>query len=422
MAGFTRYHAILRLFSAQTPAWTVPAMSDALGVPASTIYRTVRELTEAAFLEPSSAASYRLGAAFIEYDRLLRLTDPHSRILQLFVLLMSLQLLLTPYLADGVQDVLHVVAYFGILVYFARAVKYPRAYYWLGFVVASLVAVGSLVYYLQKDQLPYLNPNAFASFPMAGLYAICLSINYTKGSRAGRNWLFVLAALNFGLVFLSTSRGNILSGLVCLLYLLSATRSLSRSTLFLMAALSLGVLLSTRFIAEQERSVYRLEKTFDTSITLQSRTSGRNLLAQAGLDLFRANPLGIGTGAYRHEISQLDYLQEDERPAHSAWVKVLAENGVIGILLLTAFVLSFTLAGFQRGGYAAITLGLMLTASLALAYISREFQSKGLWMLSAGGVVLLHKDLVLDALEGRMSNRLVRKYRPRVTKSDARRS
>lgn len=76
MAGFARYQSILRLFDTRAPAWTVPAISEALGVPASTIYRTVRELTEAAFLEPSSAASYRLGAAFIEYDRLLRLTDP----------------------------------------------------------------------------------------------------------------------------------------------------------------------------------------------------------------------------------------------------------------------------------------------------------------------------------------------------------
>lgn len=79
LAGFSRYHALLRLFTTAQPAWTAPAMADALGAPVSTVYRTVRELTTAGFLEPSSAAGYRLGAAFIEYDRLLRLTDPLVR-------------------------------------------------------------------------------------------------------------------------------------------------------------------------------------------------------------------------------------------------------------------------------------------------------------------------------------------------------
>lgn len=79
MTGFSRYQSLLRLFTADQPAWSVPAMAERLGAPASSVYRTVRELTAAGFLEPSSAASYRLGAAFIEYDRLLRLTDPLVR-------------------------------------------------------------------------------------------------------------------------------------------------------------------------------------------------------------------------------------------------------------------------------------------------------------------------------------------------------
>ena len=70
MSGFSRYAAILRLFSEQDRAWTVPAMAAKLGIPASTLYRTVRELLAESFLEPSSEASYRLGAAFVAFDRL----------------------------------------------------------------------------------------------------------------------------------------------------------------------------------------------------------------------------------------------------------------------------------------------------------------------------------------------------------------
>lgn len=76
MSGFSRYQRILKLFTPSAPAWTAPAISEALGVPASTIYRTLRDLTDAGFLDPSSGGQYRLGPAFIEYDRLLRLTDP----------------------------------------------------------------------------------------------------------------------------------------------------------------------------------------------------------------------------------------------------------------------------------------------------------------------------------------------------------
>jgi len=76
MAGFSRFLGVLRLFTPDAPAWTVPAIADALGVPASTVYRTVRDLVGGGFLEQSAEASYRLGPAFIEFDRSLRLTDP----------------------------------------------------------------------------------------------------------------------------------------------------------------------------------------------------------------------------------------------------------------------------------------------------------------------------------------------------------
>ncbi len=76
MPALSRFTTVLRLFSETRDAWTVLAMSDALEVPASSVYRTVRELVAEGFLEPSANATYRLGAAFVEFDRLTRLTDP----------------------------------------------------------------------------------------------------------------------------------------------------------------------------------------------------------------------------------------------------------------------------------------------------------------------------------------------------------
>ncbi len=79
MAGLARYMAVLRLFSEGMPTWTVAEMADALQVPQSTAYRTVRDLLSEGLVEMSAEARYRLGPAFIEFDRLTRLTDPLMR-------------------------------------------------------------------------------------------------------------------------------------------------------------------------------------------------------------------------------------------------------------------------------------------------------------------------------------------------------
>jgi len=79
MSGLDRFVRVLRLFGEARPEWTVQEMAEALDAPASTVYRTVRDLVDADLLEPASEAQYRLGAAFIEFERLIRLTDPLVR-------------------------------------------------------------------------------------------------------------------------------------------------------------------------------------------------------------------------------------------------------------------------------------------------------------------------------------------------------
>ncbi|MGA2494054.1 MAG: IclR family transcriptional regulator C-terminal domain-containing protein [Roseiarcus sp.] len=80
MGGLDRYVRILRLFDGRRSGWTIAAMAETLGIPASTIYRLVRELVAQGFLDASSDAHYRLGALFIEFDRRVRLTDPFIRL------------------------------------------------------------------------------------------------------------------------------------------------------------------------------------------------------------------------------------------------------------------------------------------------------------------------------------------------------
>ncbi|SDR42883.1 transcriptional regulator, IclR family [Rhizobiales bacterium GAS191] len=80
MTGLGRYARVLRLFDEAKSEWTVQEIAAALDVPASTVYRSVRELLAEGLLEQAAEAQYRLGAAFVEFDRLVRATDPLYRI------------------------------------------------------------------------------------------------------------------------------------------------------------------------------------------------------------------------------------------------------------------------------------------------------------------------------------------------------
>jgi DNA-binding IclR family transcriptional regulator len=75
----SRQIMILQLFERSRPVWAVGQMTRALGLPESTIYRHVRNLVTAQFLDPVAGAGYALGPAFIHYESILRETDPLIR-------------------------------------------------------------------------------------------------------------------------------------------------------------------------------------------------------------------------------------------------------------------------------------------------------------------------------------------------------
>lgn len=79
MGGFDRYERILRLFTEEKSSWSVAEISETFKTSTSTVYRTVRELVEAGFLESAVDSQFRLGPAFVEFARLIRVTDPLIR-------------------------------------------------------------------------------------------------------------------------------------------------------------------------------------------------------------------------------------------------------------------------------------------------------------------------------------------------------
>jgi hypothetical protein len=335
---------------------------------------------------------------------LLRLRDQNSRALQLFLLLIALQIIYSSDKREGIQDVLNVVTTFGMVVYFVRAMKDRLALYWLGIVLGVLAGLGGLVYFLQINQLPYANPNNWTYFQLTALFAICISFYYARLLNKGKLILLTLAMVNFTWIFLSGSRGSLLIALLCIVYLFLATRSLTWNTMMIAVAIMIGMWVSTSFAEQQVYTITRIQMLFDEDLDESRRTSQRSILARGGFEIFLRNPLGIGTGSFRQEVADTAFLHRN-RPAHSAWIKTLAENGVPGILLMTFFIGSFALAGFKKQQQGLLLFGCFITLTLASAFVAKEFQGKSLWFLVASGIAILHSEQMLELL-----NRKLKRY------------
>ena len=332
---------------------------------------------------------------------LLRLNDLHSRILQVFILLLGVELLISPLIAEGVQEILNIVIIFGLIIYFARAAQDQEVFYWLGVTCGVLAAVGGAVYYLQSNDLPYIDPNAWALFPLTALFAICIGFYSVKDDRRKQLILLILVAMNCVWIFLSASRGNMITALVCLLYIFLTLRNLSWRIFVVIVSLVVGYWLSIQFFEQQSYALYRIEKLFDPSYTLSQRTSGRARLTEAGMYLFSKNPFGIGTGGFLAEASNAPIMQGyTAKNAHSAWIKILSENGIPGIILLTAYVISFSIVGWRKRHEGFFFIGLLVTTTLAIKFISSEFQGTGIWFLAAGAAVLLNFEMMVQSLKG----------------------
>lgn len=299
--------------------------------------------------------------------------------------------------ANGVQHIFAAFATLGMLVYFARARRVPGIWYWLAVVCSVTGACASLGFLLNRSHLPELNENVWSHVPLMALFAVGLAYGADRLSRRRELQLSLLGAANLAVVFVSGSRGNLAMVLVMILAVALLTPGLSRKAMVLVGIGVVGAGVITQFPDLGERMLNRLRLMTDTEETARRRTSGRFELAVGGWYLFREHPIrGIGTGGFPrawaalgHREGLADFKTGKEMAAHSAWIKLMAESGLPGLLLMTVFVGSFGVSGWRRRRWRTLVLGSMVAATMVLGFLSTEFQSKSLWFLAAGAMVLL---------------------------------
>lgn len=342
--------------------------------------------------------NYWLVAVCLLFVRgLLSRRDTQTRLLQGFMGILGVGLLVTPDIMAGLQQILNALSAFGVLVYCLKADRRPDAWYWAAVVCGVAAGLGGIAYNVEFAGLPAMNPNAYALFPATALFAICLGFRFARGRWVNQLPLIGLAAVNLVWIFLSGSRGGMLIGVCCLLYLIVESRGWLGSLVMLGFSGAIAIGLVTQFPTLQGYALHRVTRLIDPSASYASRSSGRTDLALGGWYIFRDSPLGVGTGGYDRNWAELTalgragYGRGKERPAHSAWVKTLAENGIPGVLLLAAYVGSFVFSGWRTRRRNRFLVGGLATIVLGVAFLSTEFQARGLWFLAGGATALIHR-------------------------------
>lgn len=336
---------------------------------------------------------------------LLRLRNRQCILWQLFLLLLAVQLFHSPELKLGILRVLALISPAGLIVYFSRNVENQRLWYWVGMVNGATGALGGFVFFLNGGVWIAISVNEWVRFPLTAIFSICLAFHYASISRRGQITLALLAATNFGWVFLAGSRGAVLIACLCGVFLLTRVRGVSRRLLVFGAAGMLAGAIIVVFPGLIGRTADRFLLLFDSTSSARARTSGRSDLMLGAWYMFRENPLGVGTGGFEAAWANLDlqgglsgFKAGKSMAAHSGWTKTLAENGFPGVLLFAAFIGSFLVTGLRRKEEGLWAYSLLVAALLSMAAVTTEFDGKGLWFLVIGVMVLLNRGDVLSAV------------------------
>jgi hypothetical protein len=343
---------------------------------------------------------------------LVRLRDPHSLSLMALVGLLCIEIMVSPDIGEGIQNVLGIVITFGLVIYFVRAGSDDATWFWLAVCGGTMGALGGLMFFIDRLNLPTINENSWAALPLTAVFSVMFGLPSAARMQRGQPTLVMLAAANIAWIFLSGSRGTLAIGACAFIGILVGMRGVRQRTTALSAAAVISMVAAAHFGKLQDRAIHRLTKLFTAehglagNYSLGSRTSGRSDLAIGGWYIFEEHPFGVGTGGFPTAWSELGrhyglvYGRGEEKSAHSGWVKTLVENGAPGLTLLIIYVFSFAAVGLRQRSWALWRLGMLTSAMLAASLISNEFQTKAVWFLAAGATAVLQRERLSAALYG----------------------
>ncbi len=207
------------------------------------------------------------------------------------------------------------------------------------------------------------NANDLASLICMVLPFIIFPALIRKRSLVGTSGALIGIAILLYALKLSQSRGAMLAiaagGFV---YVLLCLRSVRQAIVAGVLVLSLSTLFFSGISRDEE--------------DLEGSSDSRWNYTLAGLRMARAHPIfGVGIGQYpaNYEFYTSSFYEWGKRTAHSSWVLVLAETGVLGFLLFIALIGSAgRLAWQMRKEYPEFLLS-MVSYGTAMSFLSHSY-------------------------------------------------
>jgi len=150
----------------------------------------------------------------------------------------------------------------------------------------------------------------------------------------------VLFSVCATIMLLSFSRGGVyFIGVMMVLYFFF-NRTAIKSYFSLLLVVPFGLLI---YYYASEKTGGLIEQRYE-----QEGSSGRDLLVKAGWTIFMSQPLvGVGTGNYNSEIKE-QALYSQESGAHDEFIRVVAEDGLLGIVTYWVFFVALFFSILRR--------------------------------------------------------------------------
>ena len=224
----------------------------------------------------------------------------------------------------------------------------------------------------ERVQALFKDPNVFAPFLIPITLILLEEMLSPRLLRMSGLWKALMMGVLISGILLSGSRAAWLSlalGVVVMLAALSLRRGGGQRAFAAIAVIVTGVIVATLIVSLTDTA-----SLLDDRATVQAYDSARFEKQAEGISLAAQHPLGLGPG-------QFDIYSP--LAIHSLYLRALAEQGVLGLAALLAFVLA--------------TLGLALRNAVA----GRDSMGIGSAALLGAWVGLLANSIVIDSLHWR---------------------
>lgn len=342
----------------------------------------------------------------------------HLKAVIAFILLIFIQLAYTNDFENGILSILGIFSIIALYTYVISVKQYniKLILYYCSLVAGYAGLLTGLIFFRENsfqvytlshyynlgltiDDMEAINANSFAVTLVAPIMITTVAFSFLKDKRH-RFILFILSLGNLILLTFTGSRGALLTGIVSLYFML--TKKTNALKLIFWALIGYYILsMSAPLLENVDSSIARkIYVLFNDDASVSQKTNDRSDIALIGYQMFLENPLGVGTGNFSYTFKKFTMysfsdlsISQTTKQSHSAFIKIMAENGIFGILLFLLFISTYYYNKknpiYKNGIY-------FILAALA-TFLSSEFQHKPIWFV--GAIVAYLSTIKEDELE-----------------------